>query len=74
MPNSAPSTKSTITLKALCTEMKIDPRIARIKLRKAVQTPGKFPELAKAHKAREPWEWVDGSPALKEARQSLAEE
>lgn len=53
-PESPPAT---VTLKALCEEMKIDPRIAREKLRIAVREPKKFPELAKAHKPRSVWEW-----------------
>lgn len=50
-----------VTLKALCAELKIDPRIAREKLRIAANEPKKYPELAKAHKPRTPWEWVKGS-------------
>lgn len=62
----------TVTLKALCTELKIDPRIAREKLRIAASEPKKYPELAKAHKPRTQWEWVKGSLAEKDARSALA--
>jgi hypothetical protein len=60
-----------VSLKAICSEMKLDPRIAREKLRIAVREAKKFPELAKAHKPRSAWEWPKGSPAEKEARAAL---
>lgn len=60
-----------ITLKALCEELKIDPREAREKLRTAVGDAKANPELAKARKPRAPWQWVKGSAAEKEARQNL---
>lgn len=63
---------SVITLKALCVELKLDPRIAREKLRIAAREGKKYPELAKAHKPRGAWEWVKGSEAEKEARAALA--
>src|SRR5260221_14733636 len=37
-------------LKQLCTELKVDPREARKRLRLAVPDPKKNPELAKSHK------------------------
>ncbi len=61
----------TVTLKALCTELKIDPRIAREKLRIAASEPKKYPELAKAHKPRTPWEWGKATSAETEARRAL---
>lgn len=60
-----------VSLKAICSEMKLDPRIAREKLRIAVREAKKYPELAKAHKPRSAWEWPKGSPAEKEARSAL---
>lgn len=64
-----------ITLKALCEELKIDPREARERLRAAVNdtktNPGNPPELAKARKPRTPWQWIKGSTAEKEARTIL---
>lgn len=66
------STPAIISLKALCGEMKIDPRVAREKLRIAAREPKKFPELAKAHKPRSAWEWPKGSEAEKQARAALA--
>lgn len=60
-----------ITLKALCEELKIDPREAREKLRAAVSDAKANPELAKARKPRTPWQWVKGSAAEKEARNTL---
>lgn len=64
-------TETIIPLKALCAEMKVDPRDARAKLRLAVKDPKKFPELAKAYKPRQPWQWVKDSPAHKEAQKAL---
>ena len=60
-----------ITLKGICTELKINPRVAREKLRAAIREPKKYPNLAKAHKPRQPWQWAKGSPAEKEARAAL---
>ncbi len=60
-----------ITLKQLCTELKLDPREARERLRTAARDPKKHPELAKMHKPRAPWSWVKGSTGEKEARTAL---
>src|SRR5690348_980849 len=60
-----------VTLKQLCVELKIDSHEAREKLRLASREPKKYPELAKAHKPRQPWEWVRDSAALKEAKSAL---
>ena len=60
-----------ITLKALCEELKVDPREAREKLRAAVGDAKAYPELAKARKHRTPWQWVKGSKALQEAQSAL---
>ena len=60
------------TLKQLCTELKIDPREAREKLRTAARDAKKHPELAKAHKARSAWNWVKGSEGEKAARVALS--
>jgi hypothetical protein len=60
-----------ITLKALCEELKIDPREAREKLRAAVSDAKTNPELAKARKPRTPWQWVKGAAAEKEARRAM---
>ncbi|MGB3489836.1 MAG: hypothetical protein WBA62_17215 [Xanthobacteraceae bacterium] len=62
----APEAK--ISLKAICIELKLDPRLAREKLRIAARDMKKFPELAKTHKPRGSWEWTKGSAAEKEAR------
>lgn len=61
-----------ITLKQLCTELKLDPREARERLRAAARDAKKHPEIAKARKPRTPWQWVKGSTAEKEARQVLS--
>jgi hypothetical protein len=60
-----------ITLKALCEELRIDPREARERLRAAASDAKTNPELAKARKPRTPWQWVKGSAAEKEARRAL---
>ena len=60
-----------ITLKALCEELKIDPREARERLRAAASDVKANPELAKARKPRTPWQWVKGSAAEKEARRAF---
>lgn len=60
-----------ITLKALCNELNVDPRVAREKLRTAIRESKDHSNLAKAHKARLPWEWTKGSAAEKEARAVL---
>jgi hypothetical protein len=52
-----------ICLKKLCQQLKIDPRLARRKLRKA--------KLAN-HEFRDRWCWKVGSPALKAAQEALA--
>jgi hypothetical protein len=69
-PTEKPKT-DVITLKQLCSELKIDSHEAREKLRWAIREPKKYPELAKAHKPRQPWEWAKDNPSLKEARAAL---
>jgi hypothetical protein len=46
-----------ITLKSICAELKIEPRVAREKLRAAVREPKKYPNLSKAHKSRQRFRW-----------------
>lgn len=60
-----------ITLKQICTELKLDPREARERLRAAARDAKKHPELSKTHKARAPWTWVKGSAGEKEARTAV---
>ena len=61
------------TLKALCAELKLDPRRnAREKLRMAAREAKRFPELANQHKPRLAWVWPKGSEAEKQAREALA--
>jgi hypothetical protein len=55
----------TIRLKALCSELKIEPREARVKLRSSVNDAEANPELAEERKPRTPWQWVKGSRAFK---------
>ena len=61
-----------ITLKQLCTELKLDRREARELLRTAARDAKKHPVLAKLHRPRAPWSWVKGSAAEKEARAALS--
>ena len=61
-----------VTLKQLCTELKVDPREARERLRLAVRDAKKSPELAKSHKPGHTWDWPKNSVALKEARGALS--
>jgi hypothetical protein len=61
-----------VTLKALCEELKVDPREARERLRAAVSDAKTNPELAKARKPRTPWQWVKGSDGERAARNILA--
>jgi hypothetical protein len=60
-----------VTLKAICDELKLDPREARERLRAAANDAKANPELAKARKPRTPWQWAKGSAAEKEARRAL---
>lgn len=69
---STPKAADTVSLKAICAELKLDPRLAREKLRIAVREAKKFPELAKAHKPRSAWEWPKGSEAEQQARAALS--
>lgn len=64
-------TTDIITLKQLCTELKLDRREARERLRTAVRDQKKYPELAMLHKPRTSWSWEKGSLAEKEARTVL---
>ena len=61
-----------VTLKQLCTELKVDSREARERLRLAARDAKKNPELAKSHKPGHTWERPKNSIALKEARAALA--
>lgn len=60
-----------VTLKAICDELKIDPREAREHLHAAARDATANPELAKARRPRAPWQWTKGSAAEKEARRAL---
>ena len=56
------TTDNTITLKAICAQLKIDPYDARVKLRSARSDAKQFPHLSK-HKAGHAWAWPKNSPA-----------
>jgi len=62
-----------VTLKAICDELKIDPREARERLRAAASDATANPELAKARTPRTPWQRVKGHAAEKEARQTIGD-
>lgn len=68
---SSPASPESVSLKAICAELKLDPRLAREKLRIAAREAKKFPELAKTHRPRSAWEWPKGSEAEKQARTAL---
>jgi hypothetical protein len=57
----------TITLKEICKEHKLCPRLSRMLLREAAKDEKKYPNLAKHHKPRTDWVWPEGSKALEEA-------
>lgn len=60
-------TDKTITLKEICNEHKLCPRLSRMLLREAVKDEKKYQNLAKHHKPRSTWIWSHGSKALEEA-------
>ena len=62
----------TMTIKELCEELKLDPRLTRMKLREAVKDTEKHPTLAKMHKPRTPWRWLKGSPEDKAIRAAVS--
>jgi hypothetical protein len=61
-----------VTLKQICTELKLDPREARERLRTAVKDTKTYPDLAKTHKPRMPWQWAKRSAAEKQVRALFA--
>ena len=61
------TTTKTISLKELCKEHKLCPRLSRMLLREAAKEEKKYPNLAKLHKPRTAWIWSEGSQALEEA-------
>ena len=58
-----------ITLKELCEELKLDPRLTRMKLRDAAKND---PALAAIHKPRTQWRWLKGSTEDKSIRAAVA--
>ena len=69
-----PTTTEAITLKALCKEVNLDPREARLRLRYAIKTQkAKFPALVKSHLPRQPWSWPKGSEGYLEAKKAVSE-
>lgn len=66
------SKPAAVTLEQVAKEMKIPPRDARMLLRLAAKQTKQYPNLAKEHVARQPWQWAPGSKALEEARKALA--
>ena len=69
----SPMAENIVALKTLCTELKVEPREARARLRWAVKHPKQFPELSKAYKPRQPWQWEGGSAAHKEASRAIGQ-
>lgn len=65
VPKATPEPKKSempVPLKALCSELKVDPRLARRKLRR---------EGVTGHDARTRWTWKPGSEQLKKVRELL---
>lgn len=60
-----------VTLKQICKERKLDPRLSRMLLREAVKDAKKYPNLSKDRAARAPWVWAKGSKGLEEALTAL---
>ncbi|WP_395541034.1 hypothetical protein [Neotabrizicola sp. sgz301269] len=60
-----------VTLKALCDELKLNPRKARQRLR-AASVSGEHQQLIEGRKSKDAWQWVAGSTELDEARRVLA--
>ena len=56
-----------VTLKQICKEKKLDPRLSRMLLREAAKDAKKYPNLNKGREARAPWAWAKGSKGLEEA-------
>lgn len=56
-----------VTLKQICKDRKLDPRISRMMLREAARDTKKYPNLSKHRAIRAPWAWERGSKGLEEA-------
>lgn len=56
-----------VTLKQVCKERQLDPRLSRMLLREAAKEVKKYPNLSKGRTARAPWVWGKGSKGLEEA-------
>ena len=60
-----------ITLKQICKEKKLDPRLSRMLLREAAKDKKKYPNLSGNRAARAPWAWAKGSKGYDEALAAL---
>lgn len=60
-----------IPLKVICGEVGVDPRVARIKLRKAVKDKAKYPDLVASHAHHARWEWEAESKALDDVKRAI---
>ncbi len=60
-----------VTLKQICKEKKLDPRLSRMLLREAAKDTKKYPNLSQKRAARTPWAWPKGSKGLEEALVAL---
>lgn len=56
-----------ITLKQICKEKKLDPRLSRMLLREATKDAKKYPNISKERTSRMLWAWVKGSKGHEEA-------
>lgn len=71
MKSRARDTGDLIPLKVICADNSIEPRIARMKLRKAVKDAKKYPALHASHNANARWEWPKGSTALDDVLKAI---
>lgn len=60
-----------VTLKQICKEMQLDPRLARMLLREAAKDKKRYPHLSENRGVRAPWSWPQGSKGLNEALAAL---
>lgn len=57
----------TISLKEICRDHKLCPRVSRMLLRECVKDQNRYPHLARYHKPRTAWIWPVDSKSLNEA-------
>lgn len=71
MTSTQPKPTPTITLSELCQEHALEPKMARVMLRLALEDKKAYPNLSKDRKPRDEWKWNKGSLAYNEALLAL---